>query len=231
VPHIDVSARSDQTLTLADGQILQGIGEINGNLIVSSGAAISPGGTNSALGIVTGANPTGVISAANNIGLAGMTIIKLDGTTNDVVQAGADLVYGGDLNLVNISGMPLLAGNTFQIFSAANYSGSFSSITPAMPGPGLAWDASELGSGIIGVVTANNRPVFGLSSISGGQMIFNGTGGLTNGIYYVLAATNLTTPLTNWCVIATNQFYANGNFSWTNTHMSGNPQEFFIIKQ
>jgi len=44
---------------------------------------------------------------------------------NDVIQAAANIHYGGTLNLVNISSSPLVAGNSFQVFSAASYTGSF----------------------------------------------------------------------------------------------------------
>jgi len=40
--HLDATGRSDQTLTLASGQTLGGIGSVNGSLVVSSGATISP---------------------------------------------------------------------------------------------------------------------------------------------------------------------------------------------
>ena len=34
IPHIDVSGRTDKTLTLATGQTLSGIGSINGSLVI-----------------------------------------------------------------------------------------------------------------------------------------------------------------------------------------------------
>ena len=37
----------------------------------------------------------------------------------------------------------LAAGDTFKLFNAATYVGSFATITPS-PGPGLIWDASQL---------------------------------------------------------------------------------------
>ena len=230
VGHIDVSGRSDNTLTLANGQTLQGVGGVNGSLVVSAGATISPGGTNTTLGITTGANPVGAIAASDNIMLSGTTDIKLDGTTNDMIEAAANITYGGTLNLINISGSPLAAGESFQIFSAATYSGTFASINPATPGAGLAWNTSQLNSGIISVV-ANAGVVVGSTYVSGGNFIFSGTGGTNNGTYYVLTATNLLTPLSAWTPIATNMFTGSGGFSVTNSLSPNSPQRFYIIKQ
>ena len=230
VGHIDVSGRSDQTLTLANGQTLEGAGGVNGNLVVASGAILSPGGTNTTIGITTGSNPVGALAAADNVTLNGTTIIKLDGTTNDVVEAAGTITYGGTLNLANISGSSLAGGNTFHIFNASSYSGSFANITPATPGPGLTWNTSQLSSGIISVVSSSGGPVISSTSASGGNFIFAGTGGSDNGTYYVLMSTNLLTPIANWTPIATNTFNGVGGFSVTNS-LSGGPQRFYIIKQ
>ena len=226
-PHLDVTGLANDTLTLASGQTLAGIGGINGSLAVSAGATLSPGGTNTTLGITTGANPVGTLAANGSITLAGTTAIKLNGSTNDVVAAGGAITYGGTLNLVNLSGSALAAGNRFQVFHANNYSGSFANIVPASPGAGLAWDTSHLNSGLIDVVA---QPMIGNAMLAGGNLVLSGTGGTTNGTYYLLMATNLTTPLTNWVPVATNTFDAFGNFIVTNAVNSGNVQQFYRIK-
>jgi fibronectin-binding autotransporter adhesin len=232
VAHFDVSGRSDDTLTLADGQTLVGIGGVNGSLVVSTGAIISPGGTNTTIGITTGSNPVGELAASDNITLDGTTIIKLNGSTNDLISAAAGITYGGSLDLVNISSSPLSAGTTFQIFNAATYSGSFTSITPATPGAGLAWDTSHLNSGKIGVITPGSTgPVIGGTKLIGGNLVLSGTGGTANGTYYVLTTTNLTTPLANWVPLATNTYDASGDFNVTNAVNTGSPQQFYLIKQ
>jgi len=227
VEHLDVSERSDNTLTLASGQTLAGIGSVNGNLDVSSGATISPSGTNTTIDITAGASASGELEATGNVTLAGTTIIKLDGSSNDVVEAGGNLTYGGALTLENISGTALTAGSSFQIFSAASYSGSFASFTPANPGAGLAWDTTQLSSGIIGVMSAPPSQLqVTNSSISAGNLVFGGGGGTPDGMYVLLTTTNLSSP---WVPVATNSFDANGNFSVTNA-IAG-LQQYFAIKQ
>ena len=227
---LDVSGRSDQTLTLASGQTLAGVGGVGGNLVVSAGAIISPAGTNVTLGITEGSNSTGTIAVSNAVTLNGTTVIKLDGSgINDEVQAGAGITYGGTLNLVNISGSPLANGNSFNIFSANTYSGSFANITPATPGAGLAWDTSQLNTGFISVVVTS-QPVINSTMVSGGNLIFSGTNGVANGNYSVWTTTNLATPFTNWLTLLTNTFDAMGSFSVTNPISLGSPQQFYRIQ-
>ena len=230
VAHIDVSGRSDQTLTLASGQTLAGIGTINGSLNVSSGATISPGGTNTTIDITTGSNPTGTLSATTNIALNGTTLIKLDGTSNDVVEADGAIAYGGTLSLQNISGTNLAAGDSFQVFNAANYSGSFASITPTAPGPGLAWDTTQLSSGTISVMTSPaTGPTISSVQLSSGNIVLSGSGGTASGTYYLLTTTNL--AVKPWLPIATNSYDTNGNFVLTNAVTPGVTQQFYLIEQ
>jgi autotransporter-associated beta strand protein len=227
---VDVSGRSDQTLTLASGQTLGGIGQIKGSLVVSAGATIAPAGTNTTINITTGSNPTGTLAATGSVGLNGATTLKLDGSgVNDQIQAGAGITYGGTLNLENISGAPYAAGNSFQIFSAGSYGGSFAGINPATPGAGLAWDTSQLNIGFLNVVAAA-QPVIGSTTISGTNLIFSGGGGTANGNYAVITTTNLSTPLTNWKALVTNSFNSFGNFSVTNAISTGSSQRFYSIK-
>jgi hypothetical protein len=231
VEHVDVSGRSDQTWTLASGQTLAGIGAINGNLVVSPGATISPSGTNTTIGITTGSNSTGAIAAYGSIVLNGRTVMKLNGSgVSDQLESYAGLTYGGALNLVNINGAPLAIGDSFQLFRAGSYTGSFASITPSAPGGGLAWDTSQLNYGLLNVVAAPAQPAINSVAISAGSLVFSGTNGTASGTFYVLTATNLAIPLTNWVILATNSFDASGNFSVTNTVNRGTPQQFYQIE-
>jgi autotransporter-associated beta strand protein len=220
--HLDVSGRPDQTLTLASGQTLAGIGAVGGKLVVGIGATLAPAGTNTILGITTGANPTGTIVASSDIALQGTTVIKLSGSgTNDAVQTVGTIVYGGTLNLANVGGRALADGFSFQIFNASSYAGSFASITPATPGTGLAWDTTQLNSGKVGVLA---RPGISSAASAGGNLIFSGTNGLASRSYMVLTSPDLAAPL------ATNTFDATGAFSVTNAIRAAAPQRFYLLK-
>ncbi|MDB6112292.1 MAG: hypothetical protein JWR69_4042 [Pedosphaera sp.] len=230
--HLDVSGRLDQTLTLTSGQTLAGIGRINGGLSVTSGAILSPGGTNTTLGITAGANRTGLLTVTNDIALHGTTVIKLNGSgTNDAIQStGAGITYGGTLSLVNISDSPLVAGDTFQIFGAVAYSGSFTDVTPATPGTGLTWDTTQLNSGKLSVKLRGPSPMIGSVKLAGGKLVLNGSNGAPLAGYYVLTTTNLNTPLVNWVVLTTNAFDGAGAFTFTNLISPLKPRQFYLIQ-
>jgi len=219
---LDVSGRADQRLTLALGQTLLGFGTINGNLTVGAGAAISPGG----------AGTIGTLTVTNAVALSGTTLMDLNQTagTRDQITC-ASITYGGTLSLNNLAGT-LAAGNSFKLFNASSYSGSFANVTPATPGSGLAWDLSQLNTfGTIGVMTAQAQPVIGSTKVSGTNLIFSGTGGTANGNYWVLTSTNLATPFGSWPTQATSTYDATGAFSVTNAISPGTPQRFYRIKQ
>lgn len=230
--HLDASARSDQTFTLASGQTLGGIGAINGNLTVSAGATIAPGGTNTTIGITTGSNPTGAITANNSVTLNGATVLKLNGSgNNDQIATTGAINYGGTLNLVNISGSPLAGGNSFQIFSAGSYNGTFASISPATPGSGLTWNTSQLNTSGVITVMAPPQPVINSEILSGSNLIISGTNGSASGTFYVLTSTNVSLPISQWLKLSTNSFGANGNFSVTNAIPPGTKQQYYLIEQ
>jgi hypothetical protein len=227
---LDASGRTDGTFTLASGQTLAGIGGIKGNLTISPGATLSPAGTNSTIG---NTNLIGMISATGNISLNGTTIIKLNGAgVSDSVQAGGNIQYAGTLNLANVSGSPLAAGNTFHIFSGTGYSGSFSGIVPATPGAGLAWDTTQLSSGSLNVIASGtvSQPVLGGATVSGTNFVFSGTNGAAGGNYVVFTSTNLTTPVANWTPLVTNTFDVNGAFHFTNGINPGAGPGFYLLK-
>jgi hypothetical protein len=58
----------------------------------------------------------------------------------------------------------------------------------------------------------------------------SGTGGVTNGTYYVLASTNVALPLNQWTPVVTNPFDASGNFTFTNTPAANAPQLFYRLQ-
>ncbi|HKW27987.1 MAG TPA: autotransporter-associated beta strand repeat-containing protein [Verrucomicrobiae bacterium] len=217
-----VTNRTDGTLTLANGQTLQGSGTVQGNLAASAGSTVAPG---------TSAT-TGTLNVSGNATLNGNTVMKLNGASNDGLSAGGTLTYGGTLTLTNISS-PLVAGNSFTLFGAASYSGSFATITPATPGAGLAWNTNNLTvNGTISVVsTAAPVPHFTKIGLSGTILTIQGTNGTSNGQYVLLQSTNLALPLNQWSPALTNSFDSNGNFNLsTNIVSPNNPREFYRLK-
>ena len=160
--------------------------------------------------------------------------MKLNGSgTNDVVQAGNSVTYGGTLNLANINAAPLAAGNSFKLFNAGGtYNGAFTSIVPSAPGAGLLWNTNNLVVDGTVTVVAAAVPQPGISSVavSSGNVILAGTNGPANGNYYVLTSTNLALPRTNWTVLSTNQFSGTGTFNYTNAVAPGESVRFYLLQ-
>jgi hypothetical protein len=206
---------------LASGQILAGDGTLNGSLLVGAGASISPG------------ESIGTLNVTGDITLQGTTLIELDKSinANDVLATASSLAFGGTLALTNLAGT-LTDGDSFTLFSAAAYSGSFSNLVPTIPALNLAWDTSALAlNGTLRIVAAPTpQPQIVTCTSTGSNLLIGGTNGVPGWTYFVLAQTNLASPLSDWSPIATNHFDASGNFSFTNAIDPSVPARFYLLQ-
>jgi len=136
------------------------------------------------------------------------------------------------LILTNISAVSLSAGDSFRLFSAASFTGSFKALAPAIPGINLGWNTNTLASdGTVRVVSAPTaQPRISDFEFSGANLILSGTNGVPGWTFYVLASTNLALPIASWPSIATNQFDDSGAFSITNAADLSLSCQFFILE-
>jgi autotransporter-associated beta strand protein len=220
---LDFSGVSDGGPVLLGGQKMWGNGAVVGDFSIISGAILSPG--SNSIGTLTFSNSLTLAAGCTNI----FEISKSPLTNDSVVVFGA-LTNGGVLIVTNVGGAQLAAGDSFKLFDAASYSGTFSSVQlPALPA-GLAWNTNLLNTaGTISVVL-NTTPVIGSISISGNGLAFSGTGGVGNANFILLGSTNIATPLTNWTPLLTNQFDSGGDFNFTNPMDSNTPQNFYLLQ-
>ena len=218
---LDVSGRSDKTLSLVAGQALQGYGTINGNLTVNAGATAAPGDP---------AN-LGTLIATNAVVLLGTTVMKLNksSATNDVIGGAASLTYGGTLAVSNLAGM-LTVGDRFRLFGAAKFMPSaFTAISPSTPGQGLVWDTSRLtndGTLRLGLVPPSIASLFATPT----NLTLRCSDGSAYGSYRVLASTNLTLPKAIWAQVGAGSFDGNGAFTLTLTNDPSEPQTFYLLQ-
>ncbi len=63
-----------------------------------------------------------------------------------------------------------------------------------------------------------------------GSIVLSGAGGPASATYHLLASANLTTVSSNWPVVATNTFDANGNFALTNPLQPGVGAQFYRVR-
>jgi len=162
---LDLSQASTPSLTIGNGQTIKGNGVLIGSLTASAGSTVSPGAS------------VGILTVKGNVVLSGTNTMEVDRTagTNDLLRAtntvASAINYGGTLRIVTLAGT-ITAGNTFKLFSATNYNGTFSSILPATPGAGLAWNTNTLATdGILRVIsTVNLNPSNITFTVTGNQL-------------------------------------------------------------
>ena len=217
----DVSGRTGGAMTLGSSKMISGNGSVSGGFALASGAKLSPG-TNG-IGTLTFSNALTLAAGCTNI----FEISKAP-LTNDIAKVLGTLTSGGTLIVTNIGAGALANGDTFKLFNAAGYSGSFSKlILPALPA-GLGWNTNAINTNGTLSVVITTKPVIGGVGISGAGLTMSGTGGVANANYYLLGTTNLAT--TNWLRLLTNQFDNSGNFNFTNAPNTNWPQGYYQLQ-
>lgn len=140
---------------------LGGVGEIDGAVTVNPLGKLAPG--NSGIGTLTN---------YNTLTLHGTTVMEISRNsgvlTSDQVTGLTQVNYGGALTVNNVGPEQLHVGDTFQLFSAGTYAGSFASVS--LPAPYI-W-ATNLAIGTIqvtGLGVATN-PTNILATVVGGNL-------------------------------------------------------------
>ena len=206
-------------LTVTNGQTLRGGGTVLGNATITVGGTLSPGGSGS------------VLTFSNKLALGGVTFMEISKLpkTNNAVAVGSTLSYGGSLVVTNLAG-PLAAGDNFKLFTAPAYAGSFGSFNLPALSAGLAWNISQLAvAGRLWVVSTN-PPVLTVPVISGTNLALTGTNGTPGWPCYLLTATNLALPRSQWLRLATNQFNTGGGVAFTNAIGPGVVRRFYLLQ-
>ena len=214
------------TLQLISGQTLRGAGSVNGGLLAGAGSIVSPG---------TAPGLTATLTITNDITLLGTNIFEINKTANANDRLRSILggiTYGGRLIVTNLGGT-IVGGESYKLFDSgtASYLNSFSAIELPPLGPGISWNTSQLN--VNGTISVDGRliaPLFGATFVAGGNANFSGSGGTTNGTYYVLSATNVAAPSANWLPIQTNTFDSQGRFSFSIPIAPAIPNQFFRVQ-
>jgi len=220
---------SPQGLMISSNALFTGSGSVRANVLVGNGGTIAPGTTN--LGNV-------VINGNLTLNNGSTTLVKLNavntpGTSpSDTITGVTNLVYGGTLSLTNLTGKLTGGIYAFHLFSAANYSGAFSSLVPAAPPAfsALRWDTYELNvDGVLRVFPAvSTPPVISGTSFDGSNIIIGAGSGIAYDPCWLLTCTNLAAP--NWSIATTNYFDVNGNTTFTNAVSTDEPARYFKLQ-
>jgi fibronectin type 3 domain-containing protein len=160
--------------------------------------------------------PTGLLAVATN-GQINLTWYASAGATGyniyrSLIPGGFDTSLASDIAATNYADTTAVPGVTYYYsLTATNLAGQ-----------------SDF-SGQASATEPIAAPVFVSVSISGTNLVLNGTNGAAGMNYLVLVSTNLILPLTNWTVLATNVFDLGGGFNFTNSLNLANPQQFYRI--
>jgi len=202
---------------LTNGALLGGSGTLGGALTVKSGGTLSPG---------TGIGKLSVNSSVTlSAGSTTFMEISKSPKTNDQLIASGALNYGGTLVVTNLGG-PLAVGDSFVLFQAGSFNGSFASNSLPPLGAGLGWNTAALGSGVLNVIQAT--PTNLVWSVSGTNLTLSWPSDRIG--WRLLVQTNnlaggLSLNTNDWATVATspqtNQMILPLNPSW--------PQEFYRL--
>ncbi|HSY19457.1 MAG TPA: hypothetical protein VK815_14035, partial [Candidatus Acidoferrales bacterium] len=129
---------------------------------------------------------------------------------------------------VNNTGPALVAGQKFYLFDQPLPNGGSLTIVPPA---GVVFTNNLAIDGSLTVVSSQppQPPHITGISLSGTDLVINGTNGLAGEQYNVLTTSNLTLPLSQWTVLPTNTF-GGGSFSITNPVNAGSPRNFYILR-
>jgi T5SS/PEP-CTERM-associated repeat protein len=124
---------------------------------VSGSGTFTGTGTVNVEGDLSPGNSPAALNFAGDVALGAESNLQIElggtavGTQFDQINVAGELALGGTLTIELINGFTPGAGQSFDILNAGTLAGAFSSIElPAIPG--LAWNTSQLNSGILSVV-------------------------------------------------------------------------------
>ncbi len=171
------------TTTVASGTLLV-TGQISaGNVSVNSGGTLGGGGliggavtvaSGGTLEVTNGSVGTLTIEGALTLNSGSTTKLQINKTaaSNDQITGLTSVTYGGTLVVTNLAGT-LTTSDSFPLFSSTAYAGAFAAISPASPGPGLAWNTNTLAvDGTLRIVTGgpSTTPTPITATVSGSSL-------------------------------------------------------------
>jgi hypothetical protein len=212
----NVSGSTNATLILTDVQAADAAGY---TVVIAN--AIGSVTSSTAVLVVTNKPPEITVQPANQTAWVGSSV------TFAVTATGTPpLSYQWYVEYVDVTN--LVDGMTTNVLTISNVqtndSGSYWVIVTNLAGSVTSSKA---------VLTVMLPPSFGnIHAESGvsGSFILSGTGGFSNGTYYVLTSSNLLVPLTNWTIITTDRFDSTGGFTFTNPAPTNTPQQFYLLQ-
>jgi fibronectin-binding autotransporter adhesin len=225
MPNIGPMTVSNGTLVISGSQLLGGALNVSGGTIVAGGLS-----------------QISTLTVSNNMTISSGTVFaeinKSQGQSNTLYNVlGSSSATGGAILVSNL-GPSIVAGDQYFLFSGAVSGGGALSVT----GGGVTWSNNTANDGSIIALTSGSGGVIPTvkaritsMSISGANVVLNGTNGVNNGIYYLLDTTDVAQPIGQWIAVATNIVSTNGSatsgftFTGTNVVTPNAGKQFYIL--
>jgi autotransporter-associated beta strand protein len=153
------------------------------------------------LGTLQPGDPTGLLRIDGGAQLLGRTFLRISkqSSASALLQATGSITFGGTLTVTNLGGT-LAAGDTFKVFDAPSFQGSFASVELPTLGTSLQWDNAALfKDGTLRV--ALKPPQFYPVTVNNGRLIIQVD--TWTGLTYELQSTEQLGPDAQWTVIST----------------------------
>ena len=142
-----------------------------------------------------------------------------------VTLAGVNSSSANGSNNVSSDGAFIYYTNSTFIADTIIYS-----VADVRTNPPAAYRAGDTVRTATGLIHLLPPPVISSVVSSGGNLTFSGSNGAPGGNYYVLAATNVLVPISQWQPIATNSFDSSGNFQSTIILTPNTPHQFYLLQ-
>ncbi|MGN6644359.1 MAG: hypothetical protein ACTHKU_15315, partial [Verrucomicrobiota bacterium] len=209
---------------------VSGDATLGGNGIIGGAATVQFGGT------LSPGNSVGRLTFNDNLSIEGVAMMEIarngSALTNDMVTVLKTNSYGaGTLIVTNVGGSPLQVGDSFQLFSANNYSGAFAEIiypegytfTNTLAADGRIYVAS---------IVSAAPPTFVGGAVSrqpDGNISLTANGDIGSS-YRLWASTNVAlTPITTTWTLVTNGTVTVSPFTIIDNTATNYPQRFYLF--
>ena len=180
---------------VSNGATLGGTGWIAGSVLVTNGGTLAPGN-----------GGAGILAISNNLSLAAGAYVALAvshaSATNGQLRGVRTVNYGGTLAVTNLAGT-LANNDSFQLFSATNYTGNFATIRLPTMGAGLAWSNRLVIDGSVRVVaTLPVAPTNITANVSGASLTISWPASYTGWVLQAQTNTLGVGLANNWATVA-----------------------------
>lgn len=221
---------------------LNGSASLSSPLItIAGGATFDVSGLSPAFALASGqtlsnSTSTAAVNGNADASLGHVSLTYASGTPSLTIMNGTLTLASTSGFRVNNTGAALAAGSYKIVAAGTGGAVAVSDTLPnvAVDGGGLASGASASlqinGGELYLTVVQVSPPRFTGISVNGTTLTITATGGSANEPFVLLQSTNVTTPLTNWMPVLTNNFDGSGNLDLsTNIINPNNPLEFYIL--